>query len=163
MANKYCVVIREMPSQDPVNYRFGVATEDLQNGSVVTLGELIDGERELYAASVPAAGTDELWLVTGVELMYKEDKHISEYINEAGHNFRVERLAAGGIYALSVEGLNVANPETDLVKGASVTAGAEAMLTVAATPAEGAAVVGKVIDVFNRAGMKFASIQFARG
>ena len=35
MANKHCVVIREMPSQNAVDYRFGVFGADIDNGHVV--------------------------------------------------------------------------------------------------------------------------------
>lgn len=153
-----CVVIRELPSQNAVDYRHAVKSADIENGHVVSLGEMID--HDLWTAVAPDA-VENLWLVTGVELMYDERKNITDYVNESGKPFRVERVLAGGIFAISTEGLTIANPETDLVKGASViyTAGAE-KLTVAA--AASGTVVGEVIDVYSKGGLKFAAIAFAK-
>lgn len=158
MANKHCVVIREMPSQNAVDYRFGVFGADIDNGHVVGLKELKD--HDLWVAEAPTKA-DNLWLVTGVELMYEEypRKYLYDYFNESGKPFRCERVLAGGTFAISSEGLNVADAATDLVVGASVmfVEGSD-MLTVAATAS--GTVVGKVIEVYKKAGQTFAAIEF---
>ena len=153
-----CVVIREMPSQNAVDFRHAIMSADIENGHVVSLDKMVD--HDLWQAIAPAA-VENLWLVTGVELMYDERKSIADYINETGLPFRVERVLAGGTYAISTEGLTIAAPETDLVAGASViyTAGAD-KLTVAKTAS--GTVVGKVVDVYAKAGLKFAAIEFAK-
>lgn len=158
MANKHCVVIREMPSQNAVDYRFGVYGTDIDNGHVVGLKEMKDHDLWIAEASTDAAN---LWLVTGVELMYEENprKHLYDYTNESGKPFRCERVLAGGTYAISAEGLTVANASTDLVAGAAVmfVSGSD-KLTVAKT-ADGT-VIGKVIEVYTKSGMTFAAIEF---
>ena len=158
MANN-CVVIREIVSHNPTDYRFAIADTELQNGMVVTLGGLKDGYRDVYEASAPAAGTDELWIVTGVELVYdqKIKNYLPEYKNQAGKIVRVERVAAGITMALSVDGLNGA--EGVMKAGSVVTADATNKLTVATSPGSNTQ-VGKVIDVFTRGGLKFVSICF---
>lgn len=157
MANKHCVVIRELPSQNAVDYRFGVYGADIDNGHVVGLKEL--KERDLWVAEAPTAA-ENLWLITGVELMHDEHKHLSDYTNETGVAFRCERVLAGGIYAISTEGLNVTAPETNLVKGASVAfASGSDKLTVAKSAT--GTVVGEVIEVYTKAGQTFAAIKFA--
>lgn len=156
MAN--CVVIREMPSQNAVDYRHAIMSADIENGHVVSLDKLVD--HDLWQAVAPAK-VENLWLVTGVELMYDERKALTDYINKTGLPFRCERVLAGGTFAISAEGLTVAAPETDLVKGAAVmyTEG-EDKLIVAATAS--GTVVGKVVDVYVKAGLKFVAIEFAK-
>lgn len=156
MAN--CVVIREITSQNPVDYRFALMNQDIQNGCVVKLGDLVEGHRDVYAAATPAA-TDELWLAVGVELMYEERKAITDYINKANIPFRVERVKAGGTYAISVDGLTAS---AEIAAGNVVVATAANKLTVKASSASGDTVVGKVIEVYTRAGIKFAAIQFVK-
>lgn len=153
-----CVVIREMPSQNAVDYRHAIMSADIENGHVVSLEKLVD--HDLWKAVAPTA-VENLWLVTGVELMYDERKNITNYVNVTGIPFRCERVLAGGTYAISVEGLTVAAPETDLVAGAAViyTEG-EDKLTVAA--AATGTVIGKVVEVYTKAGLKFAAIEFAK-
>lgn len=155
-----CVVIREMPSQNAVDFRHAVMSADIENGHVVSLEKLVD--HDLWKAIAPTDVAN-LWLVTGVELMYEENprKHLSDYVNKSGLPFRCERVMAGGIFAISTEGLTIAAPETDLVIGANVkyVKGAD-KLTVAA--AAGGTIVGKVIDIYTKAGQKFAAIEFAK-
>ena len=156
---KNCVVIRDLPSQNAVDYRFGVMEEAaIQNGHVVALDTL--KEHDLWTAEA-ATDAANLWLVTGVELMYQESprKHLWDYTNEKGEAFRCERVLAGGTYSISTEGLTIATEETDLVDGAAVIfESGETKLTVAATAS--GTVVGKVIEVYTKAGMKFAAIEF---
>lgn len=159
MAN-HAVIIREVPSQDAPNYRHAIFETDIDNGHLVTLTALKEGEREVWMAKAPEADS-ELWFVSGTELMYDEKKGIRDYTNIQGVPFRVER-ARDMIQAVSKEGLTIGAEETDLVRGAAVVCVAgETKMAVKATAAAGDVVVGKVIDVFVRAGMKFASIQFA--
>lgn len=156
---KNCVVIRDLPSQNAVDYRFGVMEEPIQNGHVVALNNL--KERDLWIAEPGDDAVDNLWLVTGVELMYEENprKHLWDFVNKAGEAFRCERLMAGGIYSISTEGLSISDEETNLVAGASVCyAPGETKLSV--TKLTAGWFVGKVIDVYTKAGMKFAAIQF---
>lgn len=167
MAN-HGVVIREVPSHDPVNYRSAVAASAIDNGCVVALTGLktVDSKimsREVWAAATPStpAITDELWLVTGVELQYESKKDLADYTNEAGKIFRVERCK-DCIMAISKEALTIGTEATDMVAGAAVIATAANKLTLKASAVTNDIVVGTVVEVFTRAGLKFASIQFNR-
>lgn len=162
MADKHCIVIRDLPSQNAVDYRFGKLATDIDNGHVVSLTKAID--HDLWEANAaPQKAGDNLWLVTGVELMYEETprKHLWDFYNEANVGFRCERVLAGGIYSISKEGLTIADEDTDLVAGASVMFNAgKNKLTVAATAS--GTVIGEVVEVFTKSGTKFAAIQFAK-
>ena len=151
------VVIRELPSQDAVNYRFAKHTADLDNGQVVALSALADDEHDIWAVETPTAG-GEVWVVTGVELQYDEKKQISDYVNEAGKPFRCER-AKDMIIAISEDALSFAtNEATDMVVGSKVTTTAATKLTLSKSATSN--VCGTVIDVYTRGGIKFAAIQF---
>ena len=68
---------------------------ELENGSVVKIEHLMEGERELWEAGDVAANTplDQVVLVAGVEVMYDERKrNLDEYINEKGKAIRGYRL-----------------------------------------------------------------------
>lgn len=159
---KHAIVIRELVSQNPIDYRFAVSTAAIDNGRVVNLSGLKD--HDLY--NIAATPTDEknLWIVTGVELMYDETprKFLWDYENAANQPFRCERVQKGLILGISEDGLTAATASTDFVVGASVvfTSGTD-KLTVKATGANGDIVIGKVIDVYTRSGVKIAAIEFA--
>lgn len=73
----------------------GATATELQNGSVVKIENLIEGERELWLAGDVAADTDldHVVLAAGVEVMYDERKrNLEDYINEAGKPVRGYRL-----------------------------------------------------------------------
>lgn len=158
MANTYPIVIREQPSNNPVDYRFGIdASNNLNNGILVKLANK-ETTRDVYAASTTfTPGTDELWLVTGVELVYEAGKTIGDYINEKGKPFRVERVKAGGIYAISVDGLTGG---ADVAAGQVAIAVTGGKMKVAASAGQGETAIGSVVAVFTRGGIKFASIRF---
>lgn len=153
------VIIRELPSQDAVNYRFAKHTADLDNGQVISLDGLADGEHDVWKVADASSGK-EIWIVTGVELQYDEKKQISDYVNEAGKPFRCER-AEGMIVAISKEVLSfVTNEATDMVAGAWVGATAGNRLLLDAGETTLSDVYGQVIDVYTRGGIKFAAIEF---
>ena len=77
MAN-YCVVTREKMTSEwdgskriSVKYRPSGVDTAIENGNVVVVGDLIDGEREVYATSTPAVNTPvaKLALITTPEVM----------------------------------------------------------------------------------------------
>lgn len=66
----------------------------IENGNVVELKDiLVDGDRELWVATTPAANSENLALVTTPEVDYDERKTISEWENEAGKPIRVHLLS----------------------------------------------------------------------
>lgn len=76
----------------------GKTATALENGSVVKIENLMEGERELWLAGNVAADTpiDQIVVVAGVEMMYDERKrNLEDYINEAGKPVRGYRLHKG--------------------------------------------------------------------
>ena len=156
MANTYPVVIREIVSHNEADYRFGYkASAAVNNGVLVALDAPLAGHRDVWTvkASITVA-TDELWIVTGVELMYEAGKTLGDYTNAAAKPFRIERIKAGGTYAVSVDGIA---DSASIAVGDGITAATTGKLGVAG---ENATVLGTVVDVYTRGGIKFAAIRF---
>lgn len=72
-------------------------TTVLQNGALVALGELLDGERELFAVAVPAVD-EELLLVAAPEVKYDETLDQLDYQTEAGVPVRAYHLKKGDMF-----------------------------------------------------------------
>lgn len=86
----------------------GVDTE-IENGNMVELKGLMDGERELYVANAPTASSklEDCVLVLTPEVMYDErKKNLNEFINEAGSNIRGYRLHRGDIFSVTAEAID---------------------------------------------------------
>lgn len=75
------------------------ATSDIENGALVTKGDLVNGERDIYVANTPATvtlATEKVYLVANPAWDYDECKITNQneenYINKAGVPFRVYDL-----------------------------------------------------------------------
>lgn len=69
---------------------------DIENGSVVKMGDIITDKREEYAAGIPAKG-DKVYLVANPAWSYKNgtiEQNEDNYINVANKPFRVYGLIA---------------------------------------------------------------------
>lgn len=68
---------------------------DIENGSLIAKGELVDGERNIYNAKIPTVG-DEVFLVANPAWDYDDCRKINQneenYINKAGKPFRAYGL-----------------------------------------------------------------------
>lgn len=164
MANTYPIVIRELPSNDPVNYRFAKMATTVCNGVLVTIPNR-EATRDVYVATLADKDTGgiasaELWMVTGVELSYEAGKMTGDYINSANKPFRIERIAAGGIYAVSLDGLGIALGQTVALGDAVCVGDNGVMNVVAAASVSDERVVGWVVNLFERGGINFAAIRF---
>lgn len=82
-------------------------SKDIENGTILKVGALASGEREVREASIPAVGDSlkDLALVASPEVIKtKENYGLSEFINEAGDIMRGYRLTARDIFSITVEG-----------------------------------------------------------
>lgn len=119
--------------------------EDLENGCVVKVGPLAEGEREAYEAEQPvsADSISELALLIAPELMYDErKKNLNEYINEKDMNggiYRAYRFCNGDEFSLTAEGFT-----GDLAVG-NVVEIADAWKMNVVASASGATKVGTII------------------
>lgn len=118
MANKYGVVRTDNMTGtvngvylDSVRYFTTTTTANdtptaIENGNVVKVGALLDGERELHLATTPAANTalKEIGLVATPEVFYDERIHnLDQFINEAGSNVRVYYLHQNDEFGITAE------------------------------------------------------------
>lgn len=118
----------------------GVDTE-IENGCFVELGELMEGERELFIASDPTADSklENCVLVCSPEVCYEaEKKYLYDFINEAGSNIRGYRLHSGDVFSLTKEGF-----DGEPVVGATVNLGKKLQINGSS------AKVGTIIDTDN--------------
>lgn len=77
----------------PMSFVYGA---NIENGSVVKKGAITEGEREIYAAGIPAKG-DEVFFVANPAWSYKNgtiEQNEDNYINVANKPFRVYTLLA---------------------------------------------------------------------
>lgn len=118
----------------------------IENGNLVKLTTLLEGERELYKAVTPTASDTlkDIALVATPELIYDESTYhgLEDYINEADKAIRVYRLHDGDTFSVTGEALSTTE---DVVAGYFATVGA----TTKIVPSETATgtVIGKIIAV----------------
>ena len=118
----------------------------IENGNVLKIGALIDGEREIYVGGAVAADDkiNDVVLVASPEVMYDErKKNLDEYINDAGKACRGYHIHSGDIFSVTKEALaGVAAPAVGNV--VELAAGTKLNVVAEAT---GATVVGTIIAV----------------
>ena len=123
------------------------AAAAVDNGNVVALGGLIEGEREIYEASTPTVSTalDAIVLVATPELKACPLKYpIEEFENEAGAPARGYSLKPGCIFSVTKDALTgVTSPAV----GNLVELAAGTKLKVVASATSGSTQVGKIIEV----------------
>lgn len=150
----YTVVTREKMTTEwdgskriSLKYRPSGVDKEIENGMVVVVGDLIDGEREVYAGSTPTAATavSKLALITTPEVMADErKKNISDFINKAGDVCTADKLFSGDIFSLTADGFD-GTP----AKGSIVELQAGVKLKAVSTATTGSTTVGKIIDIVN--------------
>lgn len=118
----------------------------IENGSVVKIGSLVEGEREIFVGTDVAADDkiNDVVLLAAPEVAYDERvRNLEEYINEEGKNIRGYRFHTGDTFSLTKEAL--VGAEAPAV-GNVVELAAGTKLSVA-DAGTGATVVGKIIAV----------------
>ena len=124
----------------------GATPTAIENGSVLKVGALIEGEREIYVGGTVAANdkVEDVVLVASPEVMYDErKKNLDEYINVAGKACRGYHIHSGDIFSVTKEALT---GEAAPAVGNVVELAEGTKLSVA-KDATGATVVGTIIAV----------------
>lgn len=125
----------------------GATPTAIENGSVVKLGALIDGEREIFVGGNVAANDkiEDVVLIASPEVMYDErKKNLDEYINEAGKSCRGYYLhLAGQKFSVTKKALT----GVEAPKKGDIVELAEGTKLNVVTEATGATVVGSIIAV----------------
>lgn len=122
----------------------------IENGSVVELVELEDGNREVWTATNTKASSkiNDVVVIGTPEVFYDErKKNLDEFINEAGQTSRGYRLRSGNIFSLTKEGFQTTLSQIEKDNVVELTDGNK--FGVAATATDGATTVGKIIAVEN--------------
>lgn len=126
-----------------------VAT-DIDNGNIVKLGSLIEGEREVYAGVTPTTTTElkELVLIATPEVIADETRHhgLEEFYNPANAISRAYRLHSGDIYSATKEAFTASNFDT-VAKGWVAVVAASTKPTLKASASSGEVILGKVIAI----------------
>ena len=97
-----------------VSFRYIVSNAEtaIENGNVLKLGALIEGEREVHSASAVAASDtlSDIILVASPEVMYDERlKNLDEFINEPGGSpKRGYKLHEGDDFGLTIDAISTA-------------------------------------------------------
>jgi hypothetical protein len=78
----------------------------IENGELVTIGEFVDGEREIHEATAPVSGDTYIGLVCTPEVEYDEKGYhdLDTFANGADEVIRVAMLQKGDIFSIANEG-----------------------------------------------------------
>ena len=128
-----------------------VFDKDIENGTLVAKGDLVDGERNIYKAKIPAKG-DEVFLVANPAWSYNNntvvDQNEENYINKADKPFRVYGLVAHNHDKFGVEDYGI-TATGDIAVGDYVTVdgASEKIADVGVAAPADAGFVGKVVEI----------------
>lgn len=121
----------------------------IDNANVVVIGDYLDGEREVRAATTPAA-TSVLWDcgVVGSEEVLKNVGYntLDEFYNEAGAILRVYRFKPYKVFSVTAEAFT-SGSSAQLKKGAFVELAAGTQFTAVAAASGTSTLVGKITAV----------------
>lgn len=129
-----------------IRYQASSADKDIENGCVVAVGNLMDGEREVRIGTAPvkAAKLDDIAIIGSEEVVKTKAKYSKdEFINKAGENARGYRLGKKHqIFSVTAEALT-GTP----TKGHVVELDGTNKLAVVASNTSGNTAIGKIIDI----------------
>ena len=132
-----------------VTFRYQDSSADapIENGNIVELDGLMEGEREIFLAKAPTTTStlDTCVLVNGVELLYDERasmRNLNKFRNEAGDNVRGRHLHSGDIFSVTKEAI-----DGEAAVGNAIELQAGTKLKCVASPTASTTQVGTVIEL----------------
>lgn len=78
-----------------------LADKEYENGAVIGLGDLVEGEYNLYEAA--EASEDNLYLVTTPEVHRDSKSNSLDFTNKKGSHMRVHQLEKGDIFTVETK------------------------------------------------------------
>lgn len=135
----------------------------IDNGNLVKLTRILDGNQDLWMAETPAATTplNEICIVATPEIMYDErENRLEDFYNEAEKNSTGLRLVAGDIFGATAPAWD-GTPAVD--KFAVLMAGTKIKVADAApTGTNAATLIGKIINTRLHNGKVFYNVEVGR-
>lgn len=125
----------------------GSTPTEIENGNVLKIGALMNGEREIYVGAAVAANTklSDVVLIASPEVMYDERKrNLSDFVNEAGKAARGYHIHSGDTFSVTKEALSGSG--TPAV-GNIVELAAGTKLAFAASATASSTTVGRIIAI----------------
>lgn len=116
----------------------------IDNGNIVKVGGLVDGERNIFVGSAPADGDTikDLAVIASEEIDYEHNHaNLEDFQNEAGATCRGYRLHSGSIFSVTAEAIEGTKTVGDSVE---ISAGSTKLNTVGTATA---ASIGKLIAI----------------
>lgn len=127
----------------------GKTPTDFDNGNVLKVGSLMDGEREIFTGSAPTAGDDlnDIVLVATPEVMYDERlRNLSDFYNVSGKPARGYHLRSGNMFSVTADALDGTFTATD-AKDKVVELQASTKMNVVDSLTSGSTQVGTIVAV----------------
>jgi len=129
---------------------------EIDNGSIVEVGDYLDGSREVRKATAPTASTpiSKLAVIANPEVIYDESRQygLEEYVNAADKVVRGYKLHSNDGYSVTKEGFNGVPS-----KGKYVVVGDTTKYEIADSAT--GTVIGKIDDVWTLGRYTFYYIQ----
>jgi hypothetical protein len=141
----------------------GTTPTEIDNGHVIRIGDLIEGERDLRVYTTPTANTpiDQIGIIASPERFYDGLTHgAKDYENPEGHNLRTYLLTlmtSSSCFTVTEDGFEIAAGATP-EKGWTAELQAGTKLKLVAVATAGATIVGKVIGVTRLEGIEAYTI-----
>lgn len=134
-------------AKDLVSAKFYSAEKEaaIENGNIVTVGDYIEGEREVRKATAPTATTKlrDLYLVATPEVVKSKDYYgLGDFINEAGDIIRCYRFTSGDIFSVTAEAV-----DGEAADGKYMVAQAGTKMKVEDSAEGGSTVIGKIVAI----------------
>nr|DAF12286.1 MAG TPA: hypothetical protein [Caudoviricetes sp.] len=134
-------------------------TADIDNGNVLAVGDLADGEREIYTGAAPTAATsiDNIVIIASPEVMYETEKrNLTDFYNEKGSICRGYRLHKNDIFSVTAEAID-GTP----AKGSIIELQAGVKLKAVTSLTQGSTKVGEVIAVETAGALTYYVVRVA--
>lgn len=120
---------------------------DIENGTVLKIGALLNGERELRAATIPAVSDvlGDLALAATPEVIKNKQYYgLGEFINKANEAIRGYRLTSKDVFSVTIEAF-AANEAP--AKGNLVELDGSGKFIAVASATSGSTTIGKILAV----------------
>lgn len=136
-------IVTDSSGSEPVDVETAI-----ENGCVLKITDLMDGEREVFKGVEPEDDTDlgDICLIATPELMYDERKHdLSDFINEAGRICRGYRLHHADTFSVTADAFDTELSEIEVGNIVELQDGVK--MNVVASATADTTTIGKIIAI----------------